>query len=166
VRGSFLCESGTGALRWISRLNSVSRQGQINRVNRCIEIHDSRLSAVTQGADGVHIYFEHAYIHQSAGRPGEDAGTGWSQKLEVVVMGGLIEGDVPSMPCELSDGTLFLGDQCLRNGVPLPCEFSGRIELSLEAFSETECRTFCIKGNGMRVVELGPPRYLEEFKAG
>src|SRR5688500_6803177 len=103
-------------------------------VNRCIEIHDSRLNAITLGADGVHIQFEHAYIHQSEGRPGEDAGTGWSQKLEIVVMDGVIEVDVPSKPCELSDGTLVLEDQSFENVVPLPCEFSGRVKLSFEGF--------------------------------
>ena len=131
-------------------------------MNRCIEIHDSRLSGITREADGVHIRFEHAYIHQSEGEPARDAGTGWSQKLDVVVRDGVIEGDVPSMPCDLADGSLVVGDRRLENIVPLPCDFSGPVELWLEGYSDADYGKFCVKGSGVRVVEFGSARFIEE----
>lgn len=130
-------------------------------MNRCIEIHDSRLSAITQDADGVKLHFANAYIHASEGRPARDAGTGWSQELEIVVKDGWIEGKTPMLPCDLTDGTLILGDETLRNIVPMPCEFSGRVDVTLEGNWNT---TFRIVGDGLRIVELGKARYVEEFK--
>lgn len=55
--------------------------------NRLIELHDSDVLDVTLDGDDVVIAMS-AYVHESEGRPGIDAGTGWTQPVRVTVIEG------------------------------------------------------------------------------
>jgi hypothetical protein len=50
--------------------------------NAAVEIHDSTLERIEHEGDDIVAVFS-AYVHRSAGRPGIDAGSGWSQALHL-----------------------------------------------------------------------------------
>ena len=56
-------------------------------MNEAIELHDSDLAAVKVAGDAVILCFHPAYIHRSAGKPGIDAGTGWTQDATITISG-------------------------------------------------------------------------------
>ena len=56
-----------------------------------------------------------AYIHKSEGRPGVDAGTGWTQDVIVVFGNGIIEGSITQWPADLYDGTLEIDGEASEN---------------------------------------------------
>ena len=64
--------------------------------NRLIELHDSEVLDVAHDGDDVMIPMS-AYVHASVGRPGIDAGTGWTQPVRVTIFEGCVvrrhEGD-------------------------------------------------------------------------
>jgi hypothetical protein len=127
-----------------------------------MEIHDSRLIAVQQEGGAVILHFNAAYVHASEGRPGVDKGTGWSQELKIFIESGVIEGAIPELPCDLTDGQLKFGGNVFSNIIPIPFDQRGETELLLEANWNS---IFKIKGIGCQLLEIGTPRYVEEFKS-
>jgi hypothetical protein len=85
--------------------------------NRLIELRDSRVLSVTLDGDGVVIAMS-ANVHESEGRPGIDAGTGWTQPVRVTVFEGRVvrrhEGD----RLWILDGMLTVGDETFNNMMP------------------------------------------------
>jgi hypothetical protein len=50
--------------------------------NAAVEIHDSTLESIETHSE-VLVAMLSAYVHRSSGRPGIDAGTGWSQTVRL-----------------------------------------------------------------------------------
>ena len=105
-----------------------------DRLNHAIDFHDSTLVGVTISGDEVTLSFRPAYVHKSAGRPGWDPGSGWWQDAFVVMTGAAVNGTVPTLPCELDDGTLDDGQESWEDLVPLPMQRHGSIRLHLIPF--------------------------------
>ena len=99
--------------------------------NRAIEIHDSDLEALVVSDGMITLNFESAYIHQSEGAPGTDAGTGWTQPIVIRLHGNVVNGGLREMPCSLWDGQLILNGTIHDNLIPIPLNVEGEIELSL-----------------------------------
>ena len=74
--------------------------------NQAIEIHDSELESLVVSEGHVVLDFSSAYIHQSDGRPGVDAGTGWTRHIVIRVRGDIVTGSLTELPCDLSSGHL------------------------------------------------------------
>jgi hypothetical protein len=89
-------------------------------VNAAIEIHDSELAAVAPTENGVIVRLAPAYVHRSRARPGFDAGSVWSQPVELLFTSGVVEEQPPELPCTLDDGSISGGAE-FRGMVPLPC---------------------------------------------
>lgn len=66
--------------------------------NRAIEIHDSTLDSISILNGEAVLHFSSVYIHQSAGKPGADAGTGWVQKALLRIRQGVIKGSFSEFP--------------------------------------------------------------------
>ena len=76
--------------------------------NRAVELHDSEVATIFYFYGVAVLVFSHAYIHQSEGSPGRDAGSGWWQRAELVIQNAT-EIELPEVwSCEVSDGSLYL----------------------------------------------------------
>ena len=125
-----------------------------------IELHDSVLASVGDEGRWVKIKLAPAYIHKSAGIPGIDPGTGWTQDALLIVEDGAIEGRIIELPCDLSDGTLQVAGEVLRNVLPLPLDYVGQIELTLHFKGDGE---IVVRGTRIFAELFGEPTYIEEF---
>lgn len=124
-----------------------------------LELHDSRVSQL-EVSDGVAtVHFSHAYIHKSAGTPGRDRGTGWSQEGRLVLSEVEALGSMPYLPNTISEGFLEVGG--IRHQViPLPFRRKVGARLSLVFVDGTELE---IVGSKPFVELRGAPIYLEDF---
>jgi hypothetical protein len=129
-------------------------------LNEGIELHDSTLGEVEQNGHEIALHLTPAYIHKSAGEPGVAPGSGWTQNVVLVILGGILEGALPEMPCELTDGTLSVGRRAWKNVIPLPLECGGDVKLALEVMWDGQ---LAITGEHIRATLLGEPEYVEEF---
>jgi hypothetical protein len=125
--------------------------------NRAIEFHDSTFDSVRQHGTDLTVRFSAAYIHESSGEPGVDAGSGWIQEALLHVSGGSMTGEIRELPCDLWNGDLRLGGQLLEM-IPIPLDYDGQVEISLE-----QDGTIRITGTRVRLELIGTPTYVEEF---
>ncbi len=137
--------------------------------NRAIEIHDSAVDSIAIENGVAVIHFVSAYIHQSDGIPGVDAGTGWTQEALLRIGHGAIEGAFSEevrkalgndRPHYLYDGSLRVGDKVLDNVIPIPLDVLADVELTLESCGYT----VRVKGTSARLELVGEAVYVEEFK--
>jgi hypothetical protein len=128
--------------------------------NRCIEIHDSKLDAISiQGGDAV-LHFPKVYIHESAGTPGVDAGSGWVQEAVLRISGAAVKRSFSKFPADLLDGYIKISDSLLENVIPIPLNHNGIVELRLETWND---EVVLIGGGSVQLELIGEPRYVEEF---
>ena len=126
--------------------------------NRVIEIHDSELKTVTVSNGKIVLELSPAYIHQSEGRPGTDAGTGWLQDAVIRIRGEEIFGSISELPCDLWDGNLMLPGEFLT----ILFQFRwtcGNIELQFTSISGESVQ---IRGDRITLELLGEPKYIED----
>src|SRR6476659_5990635 len=91
-------------------------------MNKAIELHDTSIVEIRISAEGISIRFAPAYLHQSEGRPGVDAGTGWTQDAMLFVSNATVIGIVPPLPCVLESGRLAVGNHSSDNIITLPLD--------------------------------------------
>ena len=124
--------------------------------NRAIEFHDSTLDSVRQQGDDITLRFSAAYLHESSGKPGVDAGSSWVQEALLHVRGGSVTGEIRELPCDLSNGNLRLGVNPLK-WCPVPLDYAGQVKISVE-----QDGAMLITGTRVRLELIGTPRYVEE----
>lgn len=125
-----------------------------------LELYDSRIGQI-EILDGMAaIYFSHAYIHKSKGKPGRDGGTGWSQEARLVLSG--VE-DQPflqvSLPNTIAEGFLEVGG--IRHEI-IPLPFKRKVGARLH-LSFVDGGVLTLVGSGPFIELLGPPIFLEDF---
>jgi hypothetical protein len=98
-------------------------------MNFILEFHDSQVSKVQAGAEGLHIAFSSAYAHRSGDTPG-DVISGYVRPVEMLLSASVWNGPLEECIGKLSGGALCLDGQPLPR-VPLPYENSGQIALEL-----------------------------------
>lgn len=126
--------------------------------SRAIELHDSTLESVTTIDTTAIVYFVPAYVHESAGEPGLDAGSGWVQEVRLYVPNAHITGALSELPCEIWDGELTVDGERFGNCIPLPLERQGEVRLHIECVADIH-----ISGTAVRLEPFREPRYVEEF---
>ena len=127
-------------------------------MNREIEFHDTRVERFEQ-ADGNIVLWLSAYLHESAGRPGRDRGTGWNLPARLVIENGELDHPFSLPSLCVTDGHIAVGDRLFDNAVPLPFDEYGEIRLLL---SGAEGQV-AIRGNRAYIEPTGPAIYVEEF---
>ena len=130
-------------------------------MNTEIEIHDSRVTEISNRNGTVIVHFQPAYLHKSEGRPGLDAGTGWVQEARLIFATAATRGDFPDWPCDVMDGELIVDGVRHPNLIPVPFQTANPIELRLICDS---VHTITVTGRGARLELVGEPRYVEEFR--
>jgi hypothetical protein len=128
-------------------------------VNTAIEIHDSELAAVVPSQNGVIVRLAPAYVHRSVARPGIDAGSGWSQSVEMYFASGVVEGQLPELPCTLDDGSISGGAE-FRGMIPLPCVVETAVRFEAR---NLDGDLVVIRGIGLEVKPVGEASYVEDF---
>ena len=135
--------------------------------NRAIEIHDSAVDQITLEPTSVAVlHFPEVYIHSSQGRPGFDAGTGWTQEAVIRLANAHIEGKFSQESRDayggyahyLADGSLRINDSVSDNLIPIPLDTQGDIELTLECWGEV----VRVHGSSVSVELIGTAKYVEE----
>ena len=126
-----------------------------------VEIHDSTLKLIESSDDDL-VAVITAYVHRSPGRPGVDAGTGWSQTLQLRFLRGHATGNLETIPMELLDGRLDASGESWANLIPLPLNRLGPTTMELRGWNDLY---IVIAGDGVTSTFLGPARYIEKFEA-
>ena len=129
--------------------------------NRAIEIHDSTLDAISVRDGEAVLYFSSVYIHESAGTPGVDAGSGWVQEALLRIREAAVKRSFSKFPADLLDGYIMLGDTVLDNQIPIPQSHKGNVELLLASRND---EVVLITGRSTEVELIGQPKYVEEFR--
>lgn len=124
-----------------------------------LELHDSRVSRIEWVDEVAKIYFSHACIHKSKGRPGRDPATLWSQEAELVLWQAAASGPLPALPNTITEGFLEVGG-IRHEFIPLPFKrkVGARLYLLFADGSEIE-----IIGNRPLIGLLGAPIFLEDL---
>ena len=103
------------------------------------------------------LRFSAAYIHESNGKPGLDAGSGWIQEARLHIAGASLSGEIPELPRDLWDGSIRLGDE-LYQMIPIPLDHYGAVEINLEQNGK-----ITVVGTDARLELVGEPTFIEEF---
>ena len=129
--------------------------------NRAMEFHDSTFDGFDQDGTKLTLRFSAAFIHESDGEPGVDAGIDWVQEVRLHFENASITGSMSQLPCYLWDGQLSLADKSIQM-VPVPLEYIGKVKLKLVENGEIDT---AIEVTATRVeMELrGEPKSRENF---
>ncbi len=131
-------------------------------MNRALELPESHVSFINLWDGNATILFSHAYIHKARGRPGKEAGSGWSQEAELLLFDVTVFGSLPPLPNTIAKG--FLEVSGIKHElIPLPFQRKVAAILSLE-FVDGSVVT--IAGHKPGIELLGRPTYLEESGLG
>jgi hypothetical protein len=130
-------------------------------MNSALELHDSKIAAITRRGLFVCVDFKPAYFHWSPGQPGRDPGEGWNQDARLWLEEAELIGLGPELPAEVMDGELKVGTDVHSNTVPVPFHSVEPVELLL-AFSQE--RRVSVIGRGAWLELVGDPRYVDEFR--
>ena len=113
------------------------------------------------------IHFPSVYIHQSEGRPLEDAGTGWTQEAVLRITDAQVDGAFSAALqvwggdiVYLYDGSLRMGEVISDNLIPIPLRITADIQLTMESCGDT----VQVRGTSADLELIGEPKYVEEFK--
>ena len=125
---------------------------------RALELHDTRVLGLRWRETTLVLELD-AYVHESAGVPGIDSGTGWSQRVEVAVLNATLEQECP-LPLWITDGLLRLGTSEL-GLVPLPLVSGERVSAEFRG-AEGVLR---FSGEGLEVSSRGDAVFVEDVPA-
>ncbi len=127
--------------------------------NSLIEIHDSTLVSLLIRGDEAVLRFEF-YIHQSAGKPLQDPGSGWSQSGILRIKRPVMNGSFSDFPRDLHNGQITLDGTISKNLIPIPLSHQGSVELQLQSWGDV----ISIAGSEIQLELIGEPKYIEELK--
>ena len=128
--------------------------------NRAMEFHDSTFDGLDRDGANLTLRFSAAYIHESEGEPGLDAGIGWFQEVRLH-FANASSGSMSELPCYLWDGQISLAGESLQM-VPIPLEHSGKVDLKLIENGQVDGQVE-VTGTHVRLELCGEPKHLEKF---
>jgi hypothetical protein len=128
-------------------------------MNASIEIHDSEVQ-LAEGENGTfRLFFSAGYVHESEGRPGLDAGTGYLQPAELVFGEASWSEPVTEGIGRLSGGWVSINGEKL-SLVPLPFSASG--EISAE-FIFASGAAISVSASSVECISRGKARFVENY---
>jgi hypothetical protein len=130
-------------------------------MNEAIELHDSELAAMTLTDETVVLSFHPAYVHRSAGRPGFDPGSGWSQDATITILGAGTEAFPNLLPAVVSAGFLRVASHIYENVIPAPANFAAAVVFNLALVNG---ESITVSGRHITIVLSGSACYIEEFE--
>jgi hypothetical protein len=136
----------------------VRRSEAEGAVNAAVELHDSDVVAIEPAAGTVVVRLM-AYVHRSDGRPGFDAGSGWSQLVELVFADGVVEERPAALPCTLDEGCVSGGAE-FAGIVPLPASVSLAVRLEARGLYGER---LAVRGTRLEVIAVAEGTFIESF---
>ncbi len=132
--------------------------------NTAMEMHDAKLESLTRATgDGEVVLVFSAYLHVSTGSPGIDAGGVTSERMELRIRDGRVEGEIPAFPCRIEEGQVEIAIEPFSNLLPLPVPGGEPFEIELMAISGEEFR---VTGTRAELNLLSRPVFIDlEAKA-
>lgn len=124
-----------------------------------IEIHDSTLERVDSINETL-VATVLAYVHRTIGRPGVDAGTGWSQRVEIRFHSGRIVESSADLPMQLLSGRIRMQGETMDNVIPVPFLHGGPVTAEFETWNGGH---LAIEALAIELVAAGEPEYIEDF---
>jgi len=125
-----------------------------------MEFHDSTFDSLERDGANLTLRFSAAYIHESEGEPGLDAGIGWFQEVQIHLSNASTSGSMSELPCYLWDGQISLGGES-RQMAPVPLD-DGTVHLKLVENGERD-RQIEVSGTHVRMELSGEPKHVEKF---
>jgi hypothetical protein len=129
--------------------------------NRAMEFHDSTFDGLEKDGADLTLRFSAAYIHESEGEPGLDAGIGWFQEVRLRLSNASTNGSMSELPCYLWDGQISLGGES-RQMLPVPLEYIGIVHLTLVENGDVDGQIE-VSGTSLRMELSGEPKDVEKF---
>ena len=126
--------------------------------HHAIELHDSTVERVERDGDDLVLVLA-AYVHRSAGVPGVDPGSGFTQLAEVRVRAGRVTG-LPALPFALASGRLYVAATPHDNCLPAPLVHVGPARLELRGMLG---ELAVVEGASVRITLVGEAEYVEQF---
>jgi hypothetical protein len=126
-----------------------------------LQLYESRVREIVMEAGKVIVVLSHAYIHKSAGDPGKDPGTGWSQEAQFVFEGCSLPNSLPPLPNTIAEGAVEVGGVIYDDVIPLPFDRRARVTLRLTFMDSSSLQ---VTGVRCRIELLSKPIYLESLK--
>ncbi len=126
-----------------------------------MEFHDSTFDGLERDGSNLTLRFSAAYIHESEGEPGLDAGISWIQEVRLHFRNASTRGSMSELPCYLWDGQISLAGESLQM-VPVPLEYSGTVELKLVENGQVDAQVE-VAGTHVRMELSGEPTHVEKF---
>ena len=115
-----------------------------------VELHDSRVSAITLDHGVTTISLRPANIHRD--------GKGWSQDADIIVQASTLDAVQTDFPATLADGKMLTTLGPYHNLLEPPLIADGPVDVELEFFSGSIVK---IVGNSVKVVLVGVPVFIE-----
>lgn len=126
-----------------------------------IELHDSRVAAISKIGEQVIVFFAPAYIHASEGRPGWDPGRGYVQAAALTFAEGSVESDAVELTGDVWEGNLEVDGHGFKNVIPIPFDHTGAVTLRLHISDPSG--EIMIRGKKATLILIGDAVYVEEF---
>jgi hypothetical protein len=130
-------------------------------MNVAIEMHDSKCLAVEVDRSGNGFVLLDAYVHRTEGEPGVAPGEGGVQRIRITVDFMRVNGEVGSLPADISEGSLTIGTSIQDNMVPFPASYSDAVSVSM--MLANDARVVVVSGKRLSIEPEGPFRYVEDF---
>ena len=126
-----------------------------------IELHDSECLEIERDSHGNGALILDAYVHRAVGEPGLTPGQGGEQKVRITIESMVVSGEIGSLPATIYRGSLTSGGFHSNEFLPLPCDFTG--DLTMTLVLRDYGRTFAVAGKAISIRSEGEFRFLEEF---
>jgi hypothetical protein len=125
-----------------------------------LELHDSTLASLTVTAGEAIIELAPGYVHQWEKQGHEWLGTGWSKPIRIRVDSARVTSPVPTLPADVSEGSLTMGDVMYSNLVPLPFHAQGQVRLHLLLVNSASLQ---VVGAAISVDATGDGEFVEDL---
>src|SRR5437867_227746 len=123
-----------------------------------IEFHDSTISSVAHDGEAARVTLD-AYVHRWERVHDSWKGTGWGQRVEIVVIGAP-NLTLRDLPAELSGGCVRSGQVTHENMVPLPFTSSGPASVRFDLVSG---EVLDVAGRQLLIAAMGDRRFIEHL---
>ncbi len=130
-------------------------------MNSALELHDSVIDSIIVETSIVRILFSSAYVHQSTGNPGIDAGLGFRQPAELILSGTTVTDTKLDYKGIISDASIESENESF-SLLSLPFSLSGALTASFVLASGV---SFSILASDIKCAVSVSPTYVEAFGA-
>ena len=129
-------------------------------ITEALELHDSSLGALSVSGEDTILQLEQAYVHRWEREGGRWSGKGWIKPVRIRVMAASPPSRIPTLPAEISEGTLTVGGAVHSNLIPLPFEANGETRLRLLL---VDSQSIDIQGTGVTIDVIGRGQPVEDL---